>query len=222
MTKVLLIVFLFSSAAMAGQKYGFNDPRLEDEMSNNYKEHAFPNWVNAKGSSATLTYLNVSTLTINGVNYSAAPSTVESSSVTGTTAGDNASAGRLGEYVITADGGTVSAGTSGQFVNYQTTVLTAGDWDVWGAIQLDRNGANVTAVRTALSLFSDNTTTDHSTGYNLIQLVDGLTATDLMQQVGPFRVNVTGNTTVHLKQRWDYTTATPRGIGGKIWARRVR
>lgn len=71
MIKTVLVVILLASPLYAGKKYGYQDPKLDDEMDNNYKEHDFPNWVYARGSTATVTYLNVSSLTVNGVNYTA-------------------------------------------------------------------------------------------------------------------------------------------------------
>lgn len=61
MKKLLLLLFL-ATPLFAGQKYGFTDPKIDDEFSNNYKEHKYPNWVNARGSSATITNLFVSNL----------------------------------------------------------------------------------------------------------------------------------------------------------------
>lgn len=65
----ILIFVSFASPVFASQKYGFKDnPHLDDEFTNNYKEHSFPKFVNAIGSSETLKYLNVSSITLNGVN----------------------------------------------------------------------------------------------------------------------------------------------------------
>jgi hypothetical protein len=58
--RTILLILLMSTPVLAGQHYGFKDPHLDDEFVNNYKEHDFPNWVYAKGSSATVTYISVS------------------------------------------------------------------------------------------------------------------------------------------------------------------
>lgn len=55
MKKLFLALLLLSSPAFAGMKYSFDDPKLNDEFEKNYKEHSFPNWVNARGSSVTIT-----------------------------------------------------------------------------------------------------------------------------------------------------------------------
>jgi hypothetical protein len=67
MKKLLMLLLLCTSSAFAGPKYAFDDPHLDDEMDNNYKEHTFPNWVYARGSSATIKYLTVSSETIKSV-----------------------------------------------------------------------------------------------------------------------------------------------------------
>ncbi len=76
--RTFLLICLLSVPVFAGQKYGFKDSHLDDEFANNYKEHTFPNWVNAKGSTATITYLNVSTIS---VRYFAPPIGINTSNV---------------------------------------------------------------------------------------------------------------------------------------------
>lgn len=53
------MILCASTVYAGGPKYNYDESRLNDEMNNIYKGQSFPNWVNAKGSSATLTYLNV-------------------------------------------------------------------------------------------------------------------------------------------------------------------
>lgn len=62
-------MLLLSAPVFAGQKYEYEDNHLSDEMANNYKEHSFPNWVNARGSSATITYIKVSTISAVRTSY---------------------------------------------------------------------------------------------------------------------------------------------------------
>lgn len=62
MKKLFLALLLLASPAMAGKKYSFKDARLNDELDNNYREHSYPTWVNAKGSSATITSIQASTV----------------------------------------------------------------------------------------------------------------------------------------------------------------
>lgn len=66
MRKIILMLLLATPCLASGPKYGFTDPKLNDELENNYKDHEFPNWVNARGSTATITYLNVSTMNVTG------------------------------------------------------------------------------------------------------------------------------------------------------------
>lgn len=62
--KKLILLLLLASPVFATQKYGFPDPHLDDEFVNNYKEHSYPVWVNARGSTATITFLTASTASI--------------------------------------------------------------------------------------------------------------------------------------------------------------
>ncbi len=69
----LACIFLATSFAMAGPKYAYEDPHLDDEMENNYKEHSYPNWVYARGSSATISYVNITSGSVTGkINISSA------------------------------------------------------------------------------------------------------------------------------------------------------
>lgn len=72
MKKLLAIIILLSCPAFAGMRYGFSDPKIDAEFTNNYKEHDYPNWVNAKGSSATIKYMAVSTITVSQITASSA------------------------------------------------------------------------------------------------------------------------------------------------------
>lgn len=142
--------------------------------------------------------------------------------VLGTQTNDSARSGFKGEWLQSANPGVVAAGSTGTFKNYQTKDLTAGEWDVWGGIEMDGNGGTVTGYQTALSLFSGNTTTDHVTGYNNEVYNQAITTQIYTSFLGPFRVQLTGTTTVYLKMRWNFTGTTPQGDSGTIWARRVR
>lgn len=66
--KKILLILLLASPAFAGKASNFKDPNLNQEFDRNYYEHSYPSWVNAKGSSETLKYLNVSSITLNGIN----------------------------------------------------------------------------------------------------------------------------------------------------------
>lgn len=73
MKKFLLILFLANPVFASGSKHSFKDPLLNDEFENNYKEHDFPRFVNATGSSMTVTMLHVSSMTLNGTNLTPVP-----------------------------------------------------------------------------------------------------------------------------------------------------
>jgi hypothetical protein len=83
MRRLLLLFAFVSVPVFAGQKYEFKDPKTNDELNNNYKEHKFPNWVYATGSSATITSLRVSTATVSSLRVSTG--TFDAFSVAGST-----------------------------------------------------------------------------------------------------------------------------------------
>lgn len=58
--RTFILILLLSSPCFAAQKYGFKDPRLDDEFVNNYKEHSYPNIVNGKSRIFSANTLTVS------------------------------------------------------------------------------------------------------------------------------------------------------------------
>lgn len=63
------MLLLLSAPVYAGGPYGFEDSKLNREFEQNYYEHNYPKWVNATGSSLTVSYINTSSLTItSGLN----------------------------------------------------------------------------------------------------------------------------------------------------------
>lgn len=80
--KKLLLILLIATPAFAGKSSNFKDSALNQEFDRNYYEHSFPNWVNARGSSATITYINTSTIT--AIGFTATSSTMTNVKITGT------------------------------------------------------------------------------------------------------------------------------------------
>jgi len=122
--KKLFLILLLASPVLAGKKYGFQDPKLNDELDNNYKEHQYPSWVYAKGSSMTVTQLNVSSAAFSGslnmgtnkiTNLAAGVASTDAANVSQLTA----------STVFQVVHGTSSASTGTTSATYQTTGLTA-------------------------------------------------------------------------------------------------
>lgn len=70
MKQLLLILFLASPAlAISGPKYSFDDPKMNDELNNVYRGMTYPKFVNATGSTMTVTQLNVSTASVKQIQF---------------------------------------------------------------------------------------------------------------------------------------------------------
>ena len=65
--RTLFLWLLFASPLYAGGGYGFTDSKLNEEFDKNYYEHKYPNWVNARGSSVTVQYVDASTGTFDNL-----------------------------------------------------------------------------------------------------------------------------------------------------------
>ena len=140
--------------------------------------------------------------------------------IVGTTLGDNAVAGSVGEYVSS----TVSAASSGLTTSTTTTVtsisLTAGDWDVIGAIAYNFGGGCTAS--SAYGAVSTGSSLPTSVNGGSTFIATTLTAsTGLTLPVPSIRVNVTTTTTVNLIAYIAFTGGSC-GAGGFIGARRRR
>lgn len=111
MKKLILLLMALAAPSFAGQQYSFDDPKLNAEWTNNYKEHSYPNWVNAKGSSTTITWLNVSSGTASG--FAITNSTITNLIVTTSVSGIS---GRIIQAVQTT-GTTSNSSTSSSYVS---------------------------------------------------------------------------------------------------------
>ena len=140
--------------------------------------------------------------------------------LTGVIDGSNASAGSVGEYVSS----TVSAASSGLTTSITTTVtsisLTAGDWDVIGAIAYNFGGGCTAS--SAYGAVSTGSSLPTSVNGGSTFIATTLTAgTGLTLPVPSIRVNVTTTTTVNLIAYIAFTGGSC-GAGGFIGARRRR
>ncbi len=132
--------------------------------------------------------------------------------IVGTTAGDNANAGSVGEYATNASSASL---TSGAPTNIVQMSLTAGDWDVWGNGILSGAGT-FSEIDISISL---NSATQGAQGtFNKVSYTSsGLSAVSTPM----VRVNVTATTTAYLVYAVTFSSGAFSGIGN-IFARRVR
>jgi len=138
----------------------------------------------------------------------------------GTVAAGDAAAGSVGEYVnsLVASGSAVglSNGTDG---NVTSISLTAGDWDVTGAVNFVSAAATVTQKSAGITVTSATIPTDGSEVFNGSQtttasFTDGIT-------LPVKRINVSSTTTVYLVGKVAFSAGSVSAFG-TINARRVR
>jgi len=143
--------------------------------------------------------------------------------IPGTGTNDNADAGNVGEYISsTVLAGSAVGLTTATAANVTSISLTAGDWDVWGAV------ANTVGAGTTTSLvvgWISTTSATQPTSPN-----EGAYASDsravaangvVTMPVGSKRISLASTTTVYLGVRADFAVNTMAAYGF-IGARRRR
>lgn len=137
-----------------------------------------------------------------------------------TATNDNASAGNIGEYIesVILSASPVSA-TSNTPSNVTSISLTAGDWDVTGAVlQLPAASTSFTANISSISTTSASLDVTYlvASRFAAFVPVNPLGGHSLTR-----RISVAGTTTVYLVQQATFTVSTTGGYG-YIFARRRR
>lgn len=144
--------------------------------------------------------------------------------INGTGTNDNASAGKVGEYVESVVGFTnIPASTNwGEITSIS---LTAGDWDVRFFAEYANNTATSPQFfDLGASTTSGNSATGLTLGSTYLEL--GLNSIPTGSNVAPIgsltlRFSLSATTTVYLKVRGSYTGTAPQAAG-RISARRAR
>lgn len=138
--------------------------------------------------------------------------------IVGTTAGDNAGAGYVGEYISSERlSSNFITLTIGAVTNVTSITLTAGDWDVWGniAIQFTNNNGEYAfgCINTTSATLVDASL---MSGYQY-----GAITTGYWRFTVPYkRISIGSNTTTYLVVQAGGTGTVY--AGGAIYARRVR
>jgi hypothetical protein len=148
---------------------------------------------------------------------------VTAAQVLGTTAGGNAAAGFIGEF-ISANSAGVAVGSSGAFVTIASISLTAGDWDVEGTCSLVTGGTTAGTVSSG-GVSLNPTSEDSQTNGGVFDAFGTLVASSTyLSPTGKRRINVSTTTTVYLVGAATYTVAggATWGTNSFIGARRVR
>lgn len=151
----------------------------------------------------------------NAITGASSVSFSSTSGLIGTTTNDSAAALSVGEYVSNTTTGI--ALTTGTPANLTSVSLTAGDWDVWGTVQITPTAA-LTLVIGNISTTSA-TLSGPATAFGQFNLTFTSASTSVIP-IGQARFSLSATTTVYLVGQATFTsTATGAGHMG---ARRVR
>ncbi len=139
----------------------------------------------------------------------------------GTATNDNAPAGDVGEYIMSATGSSISLST-GTTANVTSISLTSGDWDVTGAV--DYTFGATTSVTDLIGGVSTTSATlgaqDTFTNHPLAASVP-TAAFDAAYPLPVVRISLASTTTVYLVAQGTFTISTLKAYG-TIRARRMR
>lgn len=146
--------------------------------------------------------------------------------VHGTNTNDSASAGYLGEFasVNSPTGGTATPGATGVYVNVASMSLTAGDWDVWGELNISFGGTHV-GTDIVAGISKNTGALDSASQGGLIKLYGNNVANGSPYiSIGIRRISLVSTATVYLVVAMDYATlgSTTYASDSAILARRAR
>ena len=122
-----------------------------------------------------------------------------------------AASGQVGQANRNYQGANAAATTV--WGNLASLSLPAGDFDVSCNVYLYRNGATLTGdTSIAISLYSGNTTTDHTNGDNVLTTTMG-SGNYAGLTVVNYQINASVAQTVYMKHLWVYSAGTPVSYG---------
>lgn len=157
------------------------------------------------------------TVSASSINATGAITPSQTVGIVGTTTNNNANAGSVGEFV-TATGTGISL-TNNIGANITSISLTAGDWDVTGAVEFDANATtNITGVIAGINTTSATLPSAPFKASILANIVTGGAASIVVPTT---RISITGTTTVYIIGQCSFNTSTATATGF-IRARRVR
>lgn len=152
------------------------------------------------------------------VTFSSTITPSQTAGIVGTTTNNSANAGSVGEYVTAT--GTAVALTTATSTNCTSISLTAGDWDVFGAIIFNGNATTSTSVMMA---GISTTSATLPAAPDLGQFFNGSSGVNvaISVPVPPVRQTLASTTTVYLVAQSTFTTSTETATC-KLQARRRR
>jgi hypothetical protein len=172
---------------------------------------------------ATFTFTGATGVTFptTGTLLTSAQPTINQPNIVGTTTNDSAAAGSVGEFIssVVPFGSSISMAASATVKNITSIALTAGDWDVWGNINMF-NSANV--MRFAYGWISATSATiPDASLYNGLGATPTLTLFRFAFSIPAMRFSLAVPTTIYLSGTMTFSSGTSTACGG-IYARRVR
>lgn len=161
-------------------------------------------------------------VTITG-NLTFSPTTA---GIVGTTTNNDTATGNVGEYIEASNAGVVFGGNA-VYTDITSISLTAGDWDVTGISQLNRQAATITSTVFigGVSSTAGNSSAGLVTGISAAQQSLGagdVTFNSISVTLPRVRFSLAGTTTVYLKGFVDNVTAGTPTFSGGLTARRIR
>jgi hypothetical protein len=142
--------------------------------------------------------------------------------IIGTTLGDNANAGSIGEYLSSLQpAGALANGVASSVISLS---LTAGDWNVTGNVYFAPNGSQtLTAVLAGVSTVNNNIPV-YTTGLLAQQNLNGAYGLNgAANLVAPAqRINVSATTTIYLSAEASFTGGGGCAVAAILQARRAR
>lgn len=174
-------------------------------------------------SGLSVTNLTLTTPTLGAATATSITFSPTTGGIVGTTTNNNASTGYVGEFVSS----TVLVGSAVSVSNDTSTditsiSLTAGDWDVWGAIASNPAGSTTTQNFSGwTSTASATPPTQPNNGSYFLWNVGVVGGARLQLPTGNQRISISGTTTIYLTTYITFAVSTMSAYGF-IGARRVR
>lgn len=145
---------------------------------------------------------------------------VTTSTISGTTTNDNATAGNIGEYIESniTSGSAVSL-TTATPADVTSISLTAGDWDVEGTVGFTITGATTENFRSGSNTTSATFGGDNT--YTYVPIIAAAFTNELRGLIPTRRYSLSGTTTIYLIGQANFSAGSVDAYG-LIRARRVR
>jgi len=172
------------------------------------------------GTSIGGTTASTGTFTTIQATSTITPSTT--AGIVGTTVGDNANSGSVGEFLTTTNNSATSL-SNNTYANAASLTLTAGDWDVWGFASIQGSTNNISNSVIAISTVSAPSSSNPGGYFQIFPGGSVYLMTGISGQAPLTRINVSSSTTIYLSVYAAFGSGTVSvSSGAKIFARRVR